>query len=384
MERVITINLNGKAYQLDDTAYDALRAYLDHAGRALTDNADRAEILADFEQAIAEKCDRVLGPHKTVVTRADMDRILAEMGPVEGQSSAAAPDGDGSQAAGTGPTAHGTDADEPRSPPKRLYRIREGSMFSGVCAGLAAYFGVDVTMVRLIFIAGTFLSAGAGVLVYWVLAMVVPEAASSEEHAAAYGQPFNAQELIDHAARTAADVKNGAARVGAEWKSQWRRQRHQWRIQQRAWRRDGRRGAGMGAGAAHPMAAVALPFAALFTFLCFIALAWFLVRTLQGDFSLIRPFGAPRWVAILFIVMLFQMTTTPLRALRHEAYRGWPHPYGWLTLWDSLVGIGMTIFVLWLLLSHMGPVDNLRDFVHQAPDAVRSIAHEFAAWLQRF
>lgn len=31
MHRVVTINLNGQAYQLDENAYDALRAYLDRA-----------------------------------------------------------------------------------------------------------------------------------------------------------------------------------------------------------------------------------------------------------------------------------------------------------------------------------------------------------------
>ena len=34
---------------------------------------------------------------------------------------------------------------------KRLYRRREGRIVAGVCAGLAAYFGVDATLVRLAF-----------------------------------------------------------------------------------------------------------------------------------------------------------------------------------------------------------------------------------------
>ena len=66
MQRVVTINLNGNAYQLDDAAFTALRAYLDEAEVRLKDNPDRAEILADLEQAIAEKCRRFLGPHKTI------------------------------------------------------------------------------------------------------------------------------------------------------------------------------------------------------------------------------------------------------------------------------------------------------------------------------
>ena len=40
------------------------------------------------------------------------------------------------------PSSHGT---------KRLYRLRDGRVVAGVCAGLAAYFGVDPTLVRLAF-----------------------------------------------------------------------------------------------------------------------------------------------------------------------------------------------------------------------------------------
>src|SRR5687767_900856 len=84
MERVVTINLNGVAYQLDEPAYDRLRAYLDGAARELASNPDSAEILADFEQAIAEKCRRYLGPQKAVVSASEMEAVLAEMGPVVG------------------------------------------------------------------------------------------------------------------------------------------------------------------------------------------------------------------------------------------------------------------------------------------------------------
>jgi hypothetical protein len=56
MKKVITINLNGNAYQIDESGYAALVAYLEGAERQLEDNPDRAEIVADLEQAIAEKC----------------------------------------------------------------------------------------------------------------------------------------------------------------------------------------------------------------------------------------------------------------------------------------------------------------------------------------
>jgi len=59
--------------------------------------------------------------------------------------------------------------------PKRLYRSRENRQIAGVCGGLAEYFNLDVTLVRLIFL-GMFLLGGPGLLIYIIMAVVVPEA----------------------------------------------------------------------------------------------------------------------------------------------------------------------------------------------------------------
>ena len=56
MQRVVSINLNGNVYQLEENGYNALFAYLDAADVRLKDNPDRARLLADLERTIAEKC----------------------------------------------------------------------------------------------------------------------------------------------------------------------------------------------------------------------------------------------------------------------------------------------------------------------------------------
>ena len=57
---------------------------------------------------------------------------------------------------------------------KRLYRLREGRVVAGVCAGLAAFFGIDPTLVRLAFAVVT-VFGGIGILVYLVAWIVIPE-----------------------------------------------------------------------------------------------------------------------------------------------------------------------------------------------------------------
>lgn len=56
---------------------------------------------------------------------------------------------------------------------KNLYRSSRNKMISGVCGGIAEYFGIDPTLVRLGLVLLTALG-GAGVLAYIVLAIVVP------------------------------------------------------------------------------------------------------------------------------------------------------------------------------------------------------------------
>ena len=57
---------------------------------------------------------------------------------------------------------------------KRLYRPRDGRVVAGVCAGLAAYFRVDPTLVRLAFALVT-VFGGLGVLIYLCAWVVIPE-----------------------------------------------------------------------------------------------------------------------------------------------------------------------------------------------------------------
>lgn len=57
---------------------------------------------------------------------------------------------------------------------RRICRRREGRIVAGVCAGLADWSGIDVTLVRLAFALFTVLG-GSGVLLYLIAWMIIPE-----------------------------------------------------------------------------------------------------------------------------------------------------------------------------------------------------------------
>src|SRR5829696_1670846 len=124
MQKVVSISLNGIAYQLEEAGYNQLRDYLERAEARLKDSPDRTEVMNDLEQAIGEKCARVMGSHKTVVNGAEIARILEEMGPVESADEKVA----GTSSEGTTEQAAPFTANQPR---KRLFNIREGAMWAG-------------------------------------------------------------------------------------------------------------------------------------------------------------------------------------------------------------------------------------------------------------
>ena len=58
---------------------------------------------------------------------------------------------------------------------KRLYRSVDDRMIAGVCGGIADYFDIDPSLVRLLFVFG-FFATGSGLLwAYLIMMIIVPE-----------------------------------------------------------------------------------------------------------------------------------------------------------------------------------------------------------------
>jgi phage shock protein C len=85
---------------------------------------------------------------------------------------------------------------QPQSRPRRLYRSTHDRMFAGVAGGLAVYFGIDASLIRLAFVLLGLLS-GIGVVIYIVAWVVTPE---EPGHAAAHDAPQTkeAAEQVKH------------------------------------------------------------------------------------------------------------------------------------------------------------------------------------------
>jgi phage shock protein PspC (stress-responsive transcriptional regulator) len=362
MNTVIIINLNGNAFHLEEPGFQSLRAYLERAQAQLKDNPDKAEIMADLEQAIADKCAHFLRPHKNVLSATEIDEVIKEMGPVQSDSSADA--GAAGTSAGHGPNAESNSNGASASAPKRLYQIREGAMLSGVCTGLAAYLNVDVTIVRIAFVLLTLLTTGIWILVYLGLMLVVPFANTGEEYAAAAGAPFNAQEVIDRAKKHYAEFKDSK-----EWKRHWRQQRREWRRRWHEgaywWGHNLQRSVNQfssGGYGGHLGATLLIPFLAVFNALlfCLWIAAIVSLATTGAIFGWVVAGSIPLWVSILLLMFFYSIISRPLRHARRAIYLNTGgHNYYWFAAWYEILSTGVLILVCWFAYTH---VPDVRDF----------------------
>jgi phage shock protein PspC (stress-responsive transcriptional regulator) len=157
MDKTIVVGLSGHAgeYRLDEEAHDRLTRYLDRAARRVPDDSERAEVLGDLERSIGDKLDAQLGTDQRLITAADIDAVLEEIGAVD--------------------TGHEPVAEEADTRPRRrLYRIREGQQIAGVCTGIAARYEVGVDWVRTGFWAATIVTLGIFLVIYITLAFALP------------------------------------------------------------------------------------------------------------------------------------------------------------------------------------------------------------------
>jgi phage shock protein PspC (stress-responsive transcriptional regulator) len=181
MQRLyITATLNRSTLQFEEAAYARLESYLALASRTLAGNPDQAEILSDLEQAIADQCSKRLQPGSSVVTLAELQPALDEIGPVQMPGSANGP------------------GCESRDSARTLQQVSEGAMISGVCMGFARYFGLDVTLLRIMAIVLLIASGGTMVLVYVVLMLLLPYAPAGPGGARVRKIPAWSRQLVEY------------------------------------------------------------------------------------------------------------------------------------------------------------------------------------------
>jgi phage shock protein PspC (stress-responsive transcriptional regulator) len=96
---------------------------------------------------------------------------------------------------------------------RRLFRDPDNALIAGVAAGVANYSGLDVVLVRLIFVLLTIFSGGIGIVLYLLFWLIVPPAETASEKLQMQGKPVTLEALKDSVNK--ADVGGAARRINA-------------------------------------------------------------------------------------------------------------------------------------------------------------------------
>ncbi|WP_187263284.1 GIN domain-containing protein [Pontibacter beigongshangensis] len=165
MKKNISINLQGVLFHIEEDGYELLSRYLDSIKTYFSNYEGHDEIVADIEARIAEIFSARLTPLKQVISLADVEALITQMGnvtdfeadPVEEEHqshgtgsgyNAASGETGGAATAGAGASFY----DQAMHGPKKLTRDMSRKMISGVAAGIANYLNVDPIWIRLLFI----------------------------------------------------------------------------------------------------------------------------------------------------------------------------------------------------------------------------------------
>ena len=180
MKITVSINLGGYSFNIDEDAYAELKRYLRNLELHFAGEESSSEILSDIETRMAELFRTKLTSYKQVINITDVNEVISVLGTPEDISD------------NEGPTAR----DKFSSPGyHRMYRDTDHRVIGGVCAGISAYWNIELWLVRLIFFVLAMM--GVGILIYLILYIVLPEARTTAEKIAMKGNPVNIHNIKD-------------------------------------------------------------------------------------------------------------------------------------------------------------------------------------------
>ncbi|MDR0863755.1 MAG: DUF2807 domain-containing protein [Candidatus Symbiothrix sp.] len=201
MKKTLTVNLNGRVFNIDEDAYQLLDNYLKNLRIYFRNEDGQAEILADFEARIEELfSDRVrLGYN--VIDIEQVEKVIAQMG---------RPDdfGESEKNEENKKSEHKEKTTSPFfTVKKKFYRNPDDKMFGGLCSGLAAYCDWDVLVVRIIATVLVFVTSLWIVPVYLVAWLLVPEARTAQQKLEMQGKPITVENIGKTVAAGVEDLK---------------------------------------------------------------------------------------------------------------------------------------------------------------------------------
>lgn len=180
MKTTVSINIGGLAFHIDEDAYVTLKKYFKRVEIHYAKEEGYEEIISDIESGVADLFKVRVNDYKQVIVQADVVEVIGIMGDP-------------------------ADFEEEKSDARtsvlhtsrnRIYRDVDHKIIAGVCSGLAAYWSIDVIIIRVLFIVFAF-GGGASLIIYPILWIVLPPALTTAEKIEMKGKPVNVDNIKD-------------------------------------------------------------------------------------------------------------------------------------------------------------------------------------------
>lgn len=184
MKKTINVAIGGCSFTIDEDAYKTLDEYLERFRDALDKSSSSTDVMDELEGRIADLLKaRLRG--REVVDLAMAQQVVGQLG---------YPDGYRAEEDKEKKDEYHYSGTDGENPARKLFRDPDGKKIAGVCSGLALFLGIDVTLIRVIFLVAL-ICGSAGFWIYLVIWIAAPEARTAAEKCELRGIPANAENI---------------------------------------------------------------------------------------------------------------------------------------------------------------------------------------------
>ncbi len=203
------ISLGGLLFHLELPAFERLNRYLASLKRVLTGTLGEEEILQEVEHRLAELLHEALAGADRAVTLADVDRVCSQLGEPQEFAGSDDPESDGP-------------GDRMNPSRRRWFRDPDDRMVAGVASGIAYRFGVDPVVIRALFVALVAFT-GTGVIIYLVLAAIMPVAKTTADRLAMKGDTVTLASIMAAVESSMQGATSNMSNSGENMARRWSR-----------------------------------------------------------------------------------------------------------------------------------------------------------------
>ena len=181
MKKIVSAGIGGRSFSMEEDAYAKLKSYLNEFRRRADMGNMTTEVMDDVEARISELFSSRIYTSKESVSLQMVEDVISQLGMPDGNSA-------------DNTKKEESIKDKKMEGNKKFYRDPDTKAIGGVCGGLAAYFDIDIMLIRIIFIA-LLLAGTAGFWAYLILWIVAPMAKTAAQKCELRGLPVTAENL---------------------------------------------------------------------------------------------------------------------------------------------------------------------------------------------